>query len=111
MSQQQAQWHWLDARETVTLTELSHCCGLSEAELDELIDYCALVPVTTSNPERIFSAQWVTPLRHASKMRIDFDLDLFTVAIVLGNLHRIEILERQVCSLQALLKPQNVLRS
>lgn len=111
MSQQQAQWRWLDARETVTQAELSHCCGLSEAELDELIDYCALVPVTPNNPDRIFSAQWVTPLRHASKMRNDFDLDLFTVAIVLGNLHRIEVLEQQVFSLQALLKPQSVLQS
>jgi chaperone modulatory protein CbpM len=39
-------------------------------------------------------------------MRLDFDLDIFTVAILLGNLNRIEVLERQVHSLQALLPPQ-----
>jgi len=44
-------------------------------------------------------------LRAASKLRLDFDLDLFTVAILLGNLNRIEVLERQVHSLQALLPP------
>jgi chaperone modulatory protein CbpM len=39
-------------------------------------------------------------------MRADFDLDIFTVAILLGNFNRIEVLERQVHSLQALLPPQ-----
>ena len=106
MTQTQTQWHWLDTRETVTLTELSECCGMTEAELDELVDYCALLPATpASTPDtvRTFSAQWVMPLRSASRMRLDFDLDLFTVAIVLGSLKRIEVLERQVQSLQALL--------
>jgi chaperone modulatory protein CbpM len=45
----------------------------------------------------------VVPLRTAAKLRQDFDLDLFTVAILLGNLSRIEILQRQVQQLQALL--------
>ena len=104
MTQEQTQWHWLDTRETVTLCELSDCCGMSVEELDELVDYCALLPATSDGTEavgRTFSAQWVIPLRSACKMRLDFDLDLFTVAIVLGNLKRIEVLERQVLSLQA----------
>jgi chaperone modulatory protein CbpM len=103
----QDQWRWLDTRETITQAELSHCCGMSEAEINELVDYCALVPNPPPNPpvteERTYSAQWVVPLRNASKMRLDFDLDIFTVAILLGNLNRIEVLERQVHSLQALL--------
>jgi chaperone modulatory protein CbpM len=107
MTQEQSEWRWLDTRETVTLTELSQCCGMSEAELDELVDYCALVPVAPANQEVIFSAQWVVPLRTASKLRGDFDLDMFTVAILLGNLNRIEVLERQVHSLQALV-PQHL---
>lgn len=102
----QDQWHWLDTRETVTLTELSQCCGMSEAELDELVEYRALVPLAPDATERAFSAEWVTPLRNACKLRADFDLDLFTVAILLDNLARIESLERQVQSLQALLPPQ-----
>jgi chaperone modulatory protein CbpM len=107
MTQEQAQWHWLDTRETVTLTELSHCCGMSEPELDELVDYCALVPVTENlaRIERVFSADCVEPLRHAAKLRLDFDLDLFTVAVLMENFSRIEVLERQVLSLQALLPP------
>jgi chaperone modulatory protein CbpM len=105
MTQNQNEWHWLDTRETITLTELSDCSGMSEAELNELVDYCALMPLTPVDEERVFSAQWVAPLRHASKMRVDFDLDIFTVAMLLGHLNRIEVLERQVHSLKALLPP------
>ena len=100
-----AEWRWPDSLETVTLTELSHCCGMTEAELDELVEYCALLPVSQTAPVRAFSAQWVVPLRNAAKLRVDFDLDMFTVAILLDNLTRIEVLERQVHSLQALLPP------
>ncbi len=95
-----------DTNETITLSELAQCCGMSAQDLDELVDYSALVPVTCASPERIFSAHWVLPLRSAAKMRFDFDLDLFTVAILLGNLNRIEILERQVQSLLALVPKQ-----
>lgn len=94
----------MDSSSTVTLTELSQCCAMSEAELDELVDYCALVPLVTTMEERTFSAQWVSPLCAASKLRFDFDLDLFTVAILLGNFNRIETLEREVLALKALLR-------
>lgn len=100
MSFNQSDIFSLDASTTITLSELAECCGLSAAELDELMDYNALVPLT-GTPERAFSAQWVTPLRTAAQMRLDFDLDLFTVAILLGQLIQIELLERQVRSLQA----------
>lgn len=100
MTQEQAEWRWLDTRETISLAELSDCCGMSEGEIDELVDYCALVPVAPTNQQRIFSAHCVVPLRAASKMRADFDLDMFTVAILLDSLNRIEVLERQVHSLQ-----------
>ena len=105
MKQAQADYARLDASETVTLAELSHCCGMTAGELDELVDYCALVPLAPA-AERIFSAHWVVPLRAASKLRRDFDLDVFTVAIVLDHLNRIEILETQVLSLMALLSPE-----
>ncbi len=71
MSNEQTQWHWLDTRETVTLTELSDCCGMTVAELDELVDYCALLPAAADGTGHTFSAQWVMPLRSASRMRLD----------------------------------------
>ncbi len=101
MSQDSIEGFSLDASTTISLSELAECCGLSIAELDELMDYNALMPLA-STPERAFSAQWVVPLRTAARMRVDFDLDLFTVAILLGQLVQIERLEREVQSLQAL---------
>lgn len=101
MTQLQAEWRWLDSRETISMAELSDCCGMSEEEIDELVDYCALVPVAPTDQHRVFSAHCVVPLRTVSKMRVDFDLDIFTVAILLESLNRIEMLERQVQSLQS----------
>jgi chaperone modulatory protein CbpM len=105
--QQPVDWMWLDATETVTISELSNCCGMSTLELDELIEYKALPPLPpapSQSPllfERLFSAEWVTPLREVGKMRHDYDLDLFTVAMLLSHLNRIEVLEKKVRSLQA----------
>ena len=107
MAQQQVEWMWLDATETVTISELSRCCGLSTVELDELVDYKALPPLAyepSQSPlmfERMFSAEWVAPLREVVKMRQDYDLDLFTVAMLLNHLNRIEVLERKVRALEA----------
>ena len=101
MKRQPAEWTWLDARETVTAAELARLCGLSSAELDELVEYGALAPLPAAQSQRVFSAECVMSLRTAGKMRVDFDLDLFTVAIVLDYLGRIEILERELKSLQA----------
>ena len=91
----------LDTTEVISLAELAQCCGMTVAELDELVDYNALMPVARL-PERGFSAHWVAPLRTASRLRLDYDLDVFTVAILLEKLIQIELLERQLQSLQAL---------
>lgn len=97
---------WLDERETVTVTELSRVCALSEAELDELVEYGALVPLRDEPQQLVFSAACVMPLRTAGKLRRDLDLDLFSVAVVLDYLRRIEGLESQLRSLEALLPPE-----
>jgi chaperone modulatory protein CbpM len=92
---------WLKAREAVTVTELSKVCAMSVAELEELVDYGALVPLCSAQPERIFSAACVMPLRTASQLRHDFVLDLFTVGVLLCYLSRIESLEQQLQALSA----------
>ena len=102
MSTEAIEYFRLDTTEIMTLSELAECCGMSPADLDELIDYNALVPLPDNTPDLAFSAHWLVPLRNAAKMRTDFDLDLFTVAILLEKLLQIELLERQVRSLQAL---------
>ncbi len=106
MFDEQSQWLSLDTSARISLTELADCCDLTATELDELVDYNALAPLDGVAPERVFSAHWVVPLRKVAKMRLDYDLDLFTVAMMLGQLDRIAQLEQQVQSLQALLPVQ-----
>jgi len=98
---------WLDSRETVSLGELSRVCGMSADELTELVDYGALVPLVpmeplaSNAPGDFFSAGCIVQLRTVCKLRLDFDLDVFTAAILMGYLDRIDTLEQQVRSLQA----------
>jgi chaperone modulatory protein CbpM len=96
-----AQVAWLDARETVTVTELSRVSGLTLSELEELVEYGALAPVQRTQTPLVFSAACVAPLRHAVRLRTDYDLDLFMVGMLLDYLQRIEDLEKQVRSLKA----------
>lgn len=111
---------WLDARETVTLSQLCEVCAMNRDELDELVDYGALTPMNTpmntstnipldqARSEKLFSAECIMPLRTADQLRQDFDLDLFTVALVLGYLGRIAALEHKVRFLKAYV-PDHVL--
>jgi chaperone modulatory protein CbpM len=92
---------WVDASETISRAELSRSCQVSPGELDELIEYGALAPVQKHGQEIVFSAACAPALRTACKLRRDYDLDLFTVALLMDYLNRIERLEREVRSLQA----------
>ncbi len=102
MNTQSVEIAWLDSREIVSRSELSRICALTTAELDELVEYGALVPIVQPQPgEQCFSAASIMALRKAGKLRADYDLDLFVVGLLVEYLHRIEVLEQQVHSLQA----------
>ena len=92
---------WLDERDTVTLSELARVCGLTEDELHELVDYGAVAPVGHPRAQPLFSAASVPGMRAAGKLRRDFDLELFAVALLVPYLDRIDHLERRVASLEA----------
>ena len=101
MSAHTAEWIWLDARQTLGVAELAKVSGISATELDELIEYGALTPVAKAKDERQFQADCVTTLRAAGKLKNDYDLDLFAVALLIDQLRRIETLEAHVRLLQA----------
>ena len=82
--------------------EFAHMCGLSIPEVDELVEYGALAPAVTGSAGRVkFSSALVPPLRRALKLRDDFDLDLFTVSVLVSYLQRIAELEHEVRVLRA----------
>ena len=93
---------WLDPLRRIDQAELAHLCSLSIAELDELVEYGALLPAPAEGSGlRQFSGTCVAPLREAARLRSLYDLDLFTVSLLLGYLQRITQLEQQLRSLQA----------
>lgn len=94
-------WIHLDDRGLVGQADLACMCRLSPAEVDELVDYGALSPLAAESPaQRMFRAAVVPLLREATDLRERFDLDLFTVGLVLGYLQRIQHLEQQLRSLE-----------
>src|SRR3954468_11203168 len=97
MATEAPDWTWIDPLRRVDQVELAQLCGLSSAELDELVEYGALAPATGRTfAGRQFSAACVAPLREAARLRSWYDLDLFTVSLLLGYLQRIAHLEQQV---------------
>jgi chaperone modulatory protein CbpM len=93
---------WFATHRFVEQVELEHTCGLNAAEIDELVEYGALLPqLTPEEGGRTFSADYLEPLRQAARLRQFYDLDLFAVGLVLGYLTRIERLEERIRALQA----------
>lgn len=106
MNLQESDWVWLDAERHVAQAELVQICSLTSAELDELVEYGALLPLVDDAPEgRQFSASCVPPLREAARLRAHYDLDLFTVSLLLGYLQQIAHLEHQLRVMQTHLPP------
>lgn len=92
---------WLDGLHTVDLPELGRICGLSGDEILELMEYGALTPLNAQPQPLVFSTSCIVPLRQAASIRSDFDLDIFTVAVLLGYINRITELEMQLHALHA----------
>lgn len=101
MKTQPSELHWLDAGMLIDIQELGRCCRLGVDEIEELVDYGALERADAGTGALVFSSDCVAPLRVASKLRLAFDLDLFTMGLLLRYLRRIDTLEGQVSSLQA----------
>lgn len=97
---------WLDARCTIEQSELGQACRLSVDEIEELVDYGLLTPLGGDPARHVFSAACVQPLREAAGLRARFDLDLFALGLLFGQLDRIAGLERQVHGLRARVPPQ-----
>lgn len=92
----------LHARDLVDEEELAHMCRMSRAELEELVDYGALVPMEHgAATQHLFNAACVPLLRKAARLRADFDLEPFAMVLLLQYLQRVEELEQQVRSLRA----------
>ena len=92
---------WNDQWQFLTIAELAASCGLSEAELRELISYGVLVPANPGEPQSPFSVECVFRVRKASRLRDDLELDTHALALAIRLLDRIESLEAELSALRA----------
>jgi chaperone modulatory protein CbpM len=87
----------LDDSGTITVAELVEQSGLSQDELEVLVDCGALVPRERVAPSWRFSAHCVVTARTARRLRDDFALeDTHALAILLRLMQRIEALEAEL---------------
>ena len=95
-------WELLEAGRAVGQQELARLCGLRSADIDELVEYGTLRPVGHGvEQELVFPGDCVSALRRAAQLKLRYDLDLFSMALLVEQLQRIEQLEARVRWLQA----------
>jgi chaperone modulatory protein CbpM len=93
---------FLDESGAVSVAQLIEQSGLTEAELQVLVDCGALAPRNIAAASWSFSARCVVTARTARRLRDDFALDdAHAVAIVLRFMQRIDALERELRVLEA----------
>jgi chaperone modulatory protein CbpM len=88
--------------EYLSMAEVSHLCQLAQDEVRELMDYGALQSDMVVGNEIFFATQRVQSLKVACTQRRDYDLDLFSVALLIGYLQEIDRLKQQISVYQAL---------
>jgi hypothetical protein len=93
--------HWLDAHQSLTLTELAEFSGLSAAELVDLVDSGILTPLEPAATEACFGADCLATARAAARLRADFELQPSGLALALTLLQRVRDLEARLRHLQA----------
>ncbi|MGV3572836.1 MAG: chaperone modulator CbpM [Ramlibacter sp.] len=101
MNAEMHDFEWLDLHGTIGAPELGRMCGLSVADVRELLEYGLLTPLADTGEGPIFSTACVPPLRQAARLRARFDLDLFVLGLMFSQMEQIAQLERQVRALQA----------
>lgn len=92
---------WLEAGGEFSTAELAELCGLAEAQLRELVDYGALLPLNPGEAGWRFGADCLTTVRTARRLRDELELDPFALSLMLQLLGRIQELEAQLARLRA----------
>lgn len=93
---------FLDETGAMSIAQLVEQSGLSEDELQVLVDCGALEPRDAAAQAWSFSARCIVTARAARRLRDDFALDdVHAVAVVLRFMQRVEALERQLRELKA----------
>lgn len=103
MNIEQTELLWLDEHHDVSLDELIELSGLTQAELQQLVESGALIPNNPDNPTPDtwhFSSHCLVSIRTLSRLKHDFELEPNSLGLTLVFLERIRTLEFQLRGLE-----------
>jgi chaperone modulatory protein CbpM len=92
---------WLDQHGSMTFVELAEHSGLTEDELQELVELGVFEPLQGTPAHALFGAECLAAARLACRLRQDLELDTQGLVLVLELLERVHELEAEVQALRA----------
>ncbi len=93
----QSQKRFVSRVTTLALAQFAQLSGVGEANLEGLVDYGVLTPVTSEGESWAFDIGCVMTLQRAERLRRDLALDGHAFALAVMLLNQITALERQLC--------------
>ncbi len=92
---------WLNESQLCSLDELLELSGLSQAELNDLVELGVIEAATAGDDSLIFQQQYVVVARTARRLRDDFELDTAGLGVAVRLLQRIQELEAELSAARA----------
>jgi chaperone modulatory protein CbpM len=101
MNTETTHWIIMDDSSVCSAQHLVDVSGLSNEELERLIEGGAIMPVGQGAPPASFSLRYVAVASTARRLRDDFELDANGLVLALKLLGRIEEMEAQLAEARA----------
>lgn len=96
MNINQSEWIWLNDQNVCSAQHLIEVSGLSNEELDELINNGIIMPVDDRAQQKTFFLHYVVVAKNARRLRDDFELDRHGLALALTLMKRINDLQEKL---------------
>jgi chaperone modulatory protein CbpM len=95
------EWIWLNEDSVCSAQFLGEVSGLTQAELEDLIENGIIDPVDSEAQPKSFHLRHVVTVNRARRLRDDFELDRHGVALALTLMKRIDELEAELNTMHA----------
>ena len=104
MNVQIAEWTLLNDQNACSITYLCDVSGLTEREINELIENGLLIPIDNKAMAKIFPLDSIVTVSSARRLRDDFELDSHGMTLALTLMQRIDHLQSELNLLRAQFK-------
>ncbi|MFZ6746001.1 chaperone modulator CbpM [Undibacterium sp. JH2W] len=101
MNVQIAEWTLLNDQNSCSITYLCDVSGLSEGEVNELIENGLITPIDDNAMAKIFPMHSIVTVSSARRLRDDFELDSHGMILALTLMQRIDELQSELQQIRA----------